>query len=177
MGTTRTYGLTQLLGHGYAFTQRIPVTSPAAGAGFTYKNDSAYWELVDSLAFQLVASATTANRLVTLTIADGDGVVLATVPTNAATTASATGQYTFLQNFSGTLGATNGPFLSVFPQILLQPTWSVVVAVVGVDTTDQISKIRMTVERFVTGPQGYPMGAVDVPDAEDRLAQIAALVG
>lgn len=177
MGTTRTYGLTQLLGHGYAFTQRLAVASPGAGAGFTYKNTGDYWELVDSLAFQILTSSQAANRLVTLTVKDGDGVTLATVPANAALTASKTGQYSFLTNFSGSVGATDGPFLSVMPLILLQPTWSLVVAIVAVDTADQLSNIRMTVERFVTGPQGYPMGAVEVPDAEDRLAKIAALVG
>lgn len=175
--TQRTYGLTQLLGHGYAFTQRVAVASPAAGAGFTYTNDGRYIELFDSLAFKIVTSSQAANRLVTLTVKDADGVVLATVPTNAALTASKTGQYTFLQSFSGTLGATDGPFLSVFPQILLQPMWSVTVAVVAIDTADQVSNIRATIERFVTGPEGYPMGAVEEDEAIDRLARIAALVG
>lgn len=175
--TQRTYGLTSLIGHGYAFTQRLPVASPAAGAGFTYKNDANYIELLDSLSFKIVTSSTTASRLVTLSVLDGDGVPLATVPANAALTASKTGLYTFLQNFSGSVGATDGPFLSVAPMILLQPSWSLVVAIAAVDTTDQVSNIRLTVERFVTGPQGYPMGAVEVPDAEDRLAKIAALVG
>lgn len=177
MPIQRTYGLTQLIGHGYAFTQRVPVTSPAAGAGFTYTNRGNYWELFDSLAFQIVTSSQAANRLVTLTIADGEGVALATVPANAALTASKTGKFSFLTNFSGSVGATDGPFLSVFPQILLQPTWTVVVAVAAIDTADQVSNIRATIERFVTGPQGYPMGAVDEDDAMQRLSRIAALVG
>lgn len=175
--TQRTYGLTQLLGHGYAFTQRVVVPSPAAGAGFTYKNDGRYVELIDSLAFQIVTSSQAASRLVTLTIKDADGVVLATVPANAALTASKTGVYTFLQNFSGSTGATDGPFLSVAPLILIQPQWSVVVGIAAVDTADQLSNIRFTLERFVTGPEGYPMGAVEEDGDLDKLARIAALVG
>lgn len=175
--TQRTYGLTQLLGHGYAFTSRLVVPSPAAGAGFTYKNTGNYWQLFDSLAFKIVTGSNAANRVVSLTVNDGEGVPLATVTANAALTASKTGQFTFLQNFSGSVGATDGPFLSVFPLILLQPTWSVVVAIGAVDAADQLSNIRGTVEQFVTGPQGYPMGAVDVPDADELLAKIAALVG
>lgn len=175
--TQRTYGLTQLLGHGYAFTQRVPVASPAAGAGFSYKNDGKYIELLDSLAFQIVTSSQAANRAVTLSVKDADGVALATVPTNAALTASKTGQYTFLQNFSGSSGATDGPFLSVAPLILLQPMWSLVVAIGAVDTADQVSNIRMTLERFVTGPEGYPMGALEEDDSLSALVRTAALVG
>lgn len=175
--TQRTYGLTQLLGHGYAFTQRLVVPSPASGAGFTYTNNKGYIELLDSLSFQILTSSQSANRLVTLTVKDGDGVALATVPANAALTASKTGQYTFLQNFSGSLGATDGPFLSVAPLILLQQTWTLTVGIGGVDTADQVSNIRLTMERFVTGPEGYPMGVTEEDDGLDTLTRIAALVG
>lgn len=173
--TQRTYGLTQLLGHGYAFTQRVVVPSPAAGAGFTYKNDGRYVELIDSLAFKILTSSDAANRLVTLTITDADGVVMATVPANAALTASKTGVYTFLQNFSGSVGATDGPFLSVAPAILLQPMWSVVVGIAAVQTTDQLSNIRFTLERFVTGPEGYLVGVVEESGDVDEAIRLAAL--
>ena len=175
--TQRTYGLTQLIGHGYAFTQRLVVADPAADTGFTYRNDGNYWELVDSLAFKLVSDSNAGSRVVTLTVADADGVPLAVVPANAALTASKTGLFTFLSNFSGSVGATDGPFLSGFPQILLQPMWSATVAWTNGHSSDQLSSIRLTVERFVTGPEGYPMGAIEEGDERDTLARVAALVG
>lgn len=175
--TQYTYGLTRQIGHGHAFTQNVAVPDPAAGAGFTYTNSHSYWELVDSLAFQIATTATSGSRAVTLTVADGAGVPLATVPTNDTTAASHTGIYTFLSDFTGSLGATNGPFLSFMPRIFLQPTFTVTVAVGAVATGDQISKIRLEVERFVTGPSGYLLGVVDSADTPAaRLVRDASIL-
>ena len=162
--TEFTLGLTQLLGHGHAFSEVVPVTSPAAGAGFTYKNTGLYWELVDSLSFSMVTGSNAANRLTTLTVKHADGTPLATVPSAAALTASKTGYYTYLQNYSATTGATDGPFLNTFPAIFLQPDWTVNVAVGNIDAADQISGIYLNVQRFVTGKAGYLLGVVDVDD-------------
>lgn len=165
--TQFTLGLTRRVGHGRAFTQTLHLPAPAAGAGFTYTNDGFYWEYIDSLSFQLVTSSQSANRLAVLTVKDGLGIPLATVPSAAALTASKTTQYTYLDNYSATTGATDGPFLNTFPGVWLQPQFSVSVAVTAIDTADQISNIVVYAERFVTGDQGYLLGVVeyDGPDA------------
>jgi hypothetical protein len=162
--TQYTYGLTQALGHGHAFSQNLAVPDPAAGSGFTYTNQLAYWELPDSLSFVLTTSDVDADRAVSLVIADGSGISLATVPTNDTTAASQTAAYSFVWNFSASLGTTNGPFLSVMPRVFLQPTFTLTVSVTNIDTGDQISDIRLEMERFVTGPSGYLLGVVDSAD-------------
>jgi hypothetical protein len=147
------------------------VAKPAVGGGFVYKNDGQYWEYIDALSFQLVTDSNAANRLVTLTVADGQGTALATVPSAAALTASKTGQYTYLDNYSASTGATDGPFLNVFPGVWLQPDYTVTVAIAGVQVGDQVSNIRVYAERFVTGAQGYLLGVVeyDAPVAGERV--------
>lgn len=162
--TQFTFGLTRRLGHGAAFSQVLRVPSPAAGAGFTYTNDGYYWEYVDSLSFQLATDGNAGNRLVDLTVQDGNGVTIATVPPAAATTASKTAQYTYLDNYSQTTGATDGPFLNTFPGVFLQPEYKIVVTIGAVQVGDQISDIRLYAERFVTGEQGYLLGVFDEED-------------
>ncbi len=160
--TQYTLGLTRRVGHGRAFTQTLHVPNPAAGAGFTYQNTGFYWEYIDSVSFQVATSSNAANRLVNLTVQDGLGITLATVPPAAALTASKTTQYTYLDNYSATTGATDGPFLNTFPGIWLQPQFSIVVTVTAIDTTDQISNIVVYAERFVTGTSGYLLGVVEL---------------
>jgi hypothetical protein len=49
------------------------------------------------------------------------------------------------------------------PTIFLQPGFTVVVAIASAQVGDQISAIRLYVERFDTGPQGFPIGMVEEP--------------
>jgi hypothetical protein len=147
------------------------VTKPAAGSGFTYTNDGLYWEYIDTVSFQIATGSNAANRLAVLTIKDGGGVALATVPSAAALTASKTAQYTYMENYSATTGATDGPFLNCLPGLWLQPQFSIVVTVTAIDAADQISNIRIYAERFVTGDAGYLLGVVEIDDPRlnDRL--------
>ena len=162
--TQYTLGLTRRVGHGRAFSQVLTVPSPAAGTGFTYQNDGLYWEYIDSVSFKIVTGSNSANRLVNLTVTDGTGVALATVPPAAALTASKTGQFTYLDGYSATTGATDGPFLNVFPGVWLQPQFSIVVTITNVDAADQLSNVRIYAERFVTGDSGYLLGVVEYDD-------------
>lgn len=169
-----TYGLTQLLGHGHAFTQNLAVPDPAVSTGFTYRNDGLYWELIDVLSFQITTDSNAANRVVTLTVADGSNIPLVEIVAPAALTASKTGFYSYVANFSGNTGATDGPFLSFFPGLFLQPMFSVTAAIASKQAGDQLKNIRVNVERFVTGPEGYLLGVKTV--AADSQADPVAFV-
>lgn len=166
-----TLGLTQTVGHGRAFTQLSPVTKPAVGAGFTIPISGPYWEMGDALSFQLVTDSNAANRFPVVTVKNGNGVAVATMTTGAAITASKTGQVSFLGQFSSTAGPTDGPLVTNFPQVWLQPDYSVVVTVLGVQIGDQISNIEWYRQRFVTGDEGYLLGVVedDSPEFERLL--------
>ena len=166
--TQYTLGLTRLLGHGHAFTEVVAPPSPAAGGGFTY-TVSRYWEVSDSLAFRLVCDANAANRQVTVNVNDGGGVLLASFSANAVQTAAQTRDYVFQPNYNAPSGPVNGIFNLPWYIGLLQPNFSIVLTIGAVQVGDQVSRIRLNQERFVTGAEGYLIGTVE--DADPRLAQ------
>ncbi len=166
-----TYGLTRLIGHGHAFTQLEHRATPAAGAGFTYTNSGRYWEVLDLAAFKMVTGSNAANRQVTLTIADGLGIAIATLPAASVQTASLTWNYTWSTDFSNFNTVVGLAVTSPLPYVFLQPAYSVTVAVGAVDAADQISNIVLYLERFVTGKEGYLLGTVDT--ADDPAAGLA----
>jgi hypothetical protein len=162
--TQYTYGLTRLLGHGHAFSEVVTVPSPAAGAGFTYTNTGSQWQLIDSIAFRIVTDGNAANRQVKLVYANAEGVALATLPTASVQTATLTWDYTWSTDFDTfntvVALAVTSPLLNIF----LQPGFQIVVSVGAVQAGDQISRIKLYTEQFVTGPQGYLLGVVDGDD-------------
>ncbi len=159
--TQYTFGLTQLLGHGHAYTEDVVVPTPAAGGGFTYTVTGSYFELLDSISFQIVTGGNAANRQPKLSINDGSGAALATLPTASVQTASLTWQYTFSPTFADFNTVVALAVTTPLPRIMLQPEYAVVLAIGAVDAADQVSNIRLQVERFVTGPQGYLLGVWD----------------
>ena len=101
----------------------------------------------------------------------------ATIPAASVQTASLTWQYTFSPQFSTFNTIVALAVTSPLPRIMLQPEYSVVVAIGAVDAADQVSKIRLQVEQFVTGPQGYLLGVLDDdhPWIRDRQELATAL--
>lgn len=171
-----TYGLTRLVGHGHAFSQLVPVTTPAAGVGFTYTNSGRYWEVLDLAAFQLVTGSNAANRQVTLSVKNGLGIAIATLPSASVQTASLTWQYTWSTEFSNFNTVVGLAVTSPLPYVFLQPSYSVSVAVGAVDAADQISNIQLYLQRFVTGSEGYLLGVLDTAETPASvMAGYAAL--
>lgn len=158
-----TLGLTRLLGHGRAFTEVVAPKSPAAGGGFTYTVER-YWEVSDSLAFRLVTDANAANRQVTVNVLDGGGVLLASFAAAAVQTAALTRDYVFLPNINTSSGPTNAIYYNPWYEGLLQPQFEIVVAIGAVQVGDQLSRIRLNQERFVTGMEGYLLGVYEDND-------------
>lgn len=171
-------GLTRLIGHGRAFSEVLTVAKPAAGAGFTYTSQGNYWELLDSLSFQIVTDANAANRQVALTIKDGSGVALATLPAASVQVASLTYQYTFAHEFATFNTVVGLAVTAPLPWLFLQPGYTAVVSIGAVQVTDQVSNIRLQSQRFVTGDQGYRIGMVDEADRREevliRLSELLA---
>jgi hypothetical protein len=171
--TQYTYGLTRLLGHGHAFSEVVAVPSPAVALGFTYTNTGTQWQLIDSLSFRLVTDGSAANRQVKLVYADADGVALATLPTASVQTATLTWDYTWSTDFDtfNTVVslAVTAPLLNIF----LQPGFQIIVSIGSMQAGDQISRVRLYAEQFVTGPQGYLLGVVDADDSRlNRAVQL-----
>lgn len=172
------YGLTRLVGHGRAFSEVLTVANPVAGAGFTYTVPSPYWILLDSLSFQLVSDANAANRQVTLTVRDGSGVALVTLPSASVQAASLTYQYSFSPSFTGFNTVVGLAVTAPLPMLFLQPGFALTLAIGAVQVTDQVSNIRLYAERFDTGPGGYEIGMVEETRTRYlealRLAELAA---
>jgi hypothetical protein len=174
--TQYTLGLTSGVSHGPAFSQLERVATPAAGAGFTYTNDGRYWERLVAVSFRLVSGSNAANRQVLLTVADGGGVALALFPSASVQTASLTWDYAFLasiSNFSTVVGTSVvSPIFGGF----LQPRFTVALTIGAVDAADQVSNIRVYVERFVTGDGGYQLGTIEVDDPETQSVILGARI-
>ena len=141
------------------------MASPAAAAGFTYTVTGTQWQLLDSISFRLVSDGNAANRQVKLVIADAGGIALATLPAASVQTATLTWDYTWSTEFDTFNAVVALAVTSPLPAILLQPEFSVAVTVGAVQAGDQISRIRLYAEQFVTGPQGYLLGVVDADDS------------
>lgn len=71
-------------------TYLVKPTSPAAGAGFTYKVDSAWYERIIAITFGFAASAAAANREVVLNYQDADAFTFTQVPALSLVIASQT---------------------------------------------------------------------------------------
>ena len=152
------------------------MANPAAGAGFTIPADSKYWRVFDLIAFQLVTSDTMADRQVTLTLLDGGGVAIATLPSASTQAATLTYQYTWSTEFSNFDTVVAGAVTSPLPWTFLPPGFSAAVTVGSIDATDQISNIRIMSEQFVTGDEGYVIGTLDTADYPGaELARVATL--
>lgn len=167
------HGLTSEFAHGRAFSEVVPVTSPAVAVGFTYTVSSRYWERLAGVSFVLTSDANAANRSVLLTVKDGSAAALDAVPPAAVQVASKVYTYVYAPNatpVNDTLGLVNQQRL---PRLLLQPAFTVVVTLTAAQAADQISAIRFYVERFDTGQAGFPIGMVSLPavaDAYERLS-------
>lgn len=168
--TQYTLGLTRLLGHGRAFSEVLPVANPAVAHGFTYKNDGLYWRIIDLISFQLVTDANAASRQVTLTIKDGGGVALATLPAASTQATGLTYQYTWSVDWNSFNTVIASAVTSPLPYIFLQPDYTVVVTIGSVQAGDQVSNIRIYAEKFETGAAGYLLGPIEVDDDELNAA-------
>ena len=152
--------------------------SPAVATGFTYKNTGTQWQLIDSISFRLVSDGNAANRQVKLVYADADGVALATLPTASVQTASLTWDYTWSTDFDTFNTVVSLALTSPLLNIFLQPGFQIIVSIGSVQAGDQISRIRMYAEQFVTGPQGYLMGVVDAADPRlNRAIELHTALG
>ena len=144
------------VGRGYSEAVHIP--APAAGAVATYRVAGGDFERLRTISFQLVTAAAAANRIATVSILDQDAAVIARVAAPFLLTAAHTGRFLFgigVQQAGVNDGATiNG----LLPELFLQPGWSVVIGVTGVQAADQLSGIVLYRERFPTGPEGYEYG-------------------
>lgn len=166
------HGLTSEFAHGRAFSEVVAGDSPVAGANYTYTVSSRYWERLASVAFRLVTDGNAANRIVTLAVNAGDGVLLAAIPSQNVQIASLTRDYVYLPNVSQAIGPVGGIYTAPLAPIFLQPGFTLTITITSVQATDALSRIRLYVERFDTGPDGLPVGMVTEAPLVSRVERL-----
>ena len=150
------------------------MASPAVATGFTYTQPGLGWAMLDLVAFRLVSDGNAANRQVSLVIADGGGIALATLPAASVQIATKTYDYTWSTDLDTFNAVVSNAITSPLPAIFLQPEFTVAVSVGSVQAGDQISRVRLYAQQFVTGPQGYLLGVVDADDSRlNRAVQLS----
>jgi hypothetical protein len=159
--TATLHGLTSEFAHGRAFSEVVPVANPAVATGFTYTVGGSYWERLASLSFVLTSDANAANRAVLLRVKDATGATLIGVPTAAVQIAAKVYTYSYWGDQAPATDAVGLVNAQPAPRIFLQPGFTLVVSIGAVQAGDQISAIRVYVERFDTGPEGLPIGVVE----------------
>jgi hypothetical protein len=161
MGQPVLHGLTSEFAHGRAFSEVVPIANPAVATGFTYTVGGNYWERLAAISFVLTSDGNAANRAVLLRIKDATGATLVAVPTAAVQVATKVYTYSYWGDqvpATDTVGLVNA---QPIPRIFLQPGFQVVVSIGAVQVGDQVSAVRLYVERFDTGPEGLPIGMVE----------------
>ena len=132
-------------------SQIVTVDTPAAGAGQTFKySGSEFWR-VRAVSFQLVTSVTVASRIVYLDMLDGDGKRLGRFSSGYTQTASLTSVYTFgvgMNVYGANAAASIGAPL---PDLWLRKGCELSIGVTAIDTTDQLSAIRVTLDQVFAG--------------------------
>lgn len=128
----------------------ITVTTPSAGADFSHTIPDGYTYEVRAMSFQLVASATVANRQTGTIITDSADVELCRMNTTGATTANQTVQNSVNPGYTGTgnsLGGVGHVWGMPLRDVRLLPGWKIKSAVTNLQAGDQISVIRLVVIR------------------------------
>lgn len=127
-----------------AMTKLIGVSSPAAGAGFSYPSTGV---ALQSLRFRLVTSAAVANRLVTVSFDDFGGVpyYAATFPAQVAST-TLVYQLTVgvSRDAAAIAGYINAPLPPGFVLNAQGQFFRALVAVAAIDVADQIDQIILS---------------------------------
>lgn len=116
---------------------------PAAGSGFTYLLPESEVSQLYAVTFRLVTSATVATRVPTVTVTDGTGTPLAVIAAGKTQVASLTGDWTFAVGLGAWDAASTAVLSGGLPALPLGAGDSIVVGVNAIDTTDQLSRIRI----------------------------------
>jgi hypothetical protein len=130
----------------------VALPPPPAGAGFTRQVSGADTWRVLAVTFQLVTSAGVANRVPRVEYVDGSGVVFAVAGAPFIQAGALTTLYSFsvgAQQFGAAgAAAVGGPL----PDLELDVSMAIRVAVAAVQAADQISRVRLYVEQYNERP-------------------------
>jgi len=132
--------------YGWGDVRRTVLASPqpAAGAGVTIVVPESQYQTLVAVTFRFVTSATVATRVPTVTVTDGSGVAIVAVAAGKSQIASLTGDYCFAVGLGEWDAASTAVLSGPLPPLPLAAGDSIVIGVNAIDTTDQLSRVRVT---------------------------------
>jgi hypothetical protein len=154
-----TEGLVAPFGYGLAYQDWIDVAQPAAGATATVTIGGENYLRVVAARLSITTDANAANRLVTLDYINARNVTYVQNGAAVVVTASTSAQvFEWDANRSVSEWAANTPVWAPLVTEIMPPGFQIKFNVTNIQATDQISSLRLWVERFPSGPRGYPQG-------------------
>lgn len=158
--------LVQPFGYGIAFPDWLDVATPAAGVTATVTVPGEYYYRLVAARLSITTDANVANRFVSLDFVNARDITYLQNGAGLVVTASTTTQV-FQWDSNRTVGewAANTPVFAPLCPVFLPPAFKIRFNVASIQATDQISGLRLWVEKFPTGGRGYPAGAEGVADA------------
>jgi hypothetical protein len=137
-----------LLAFGQLLPDHLLGAQPAAGAGFVQALDSRWWWRFRAVRFVLTTSAAAANRFVTVDVCDPEGTPWIRNPTLAVQVAALAQEYDFSDRNIGVSGIAAQPQFCHLDPTFVPPGWQLRINVSAIDVADQLSAIRLYVEKF-----------------------------
>jgi hypothetical protein len=134
------------------FQEATSLPNPAVNANASYKATGTYYEVVQSVFYQLVTDATAGTRQAAFAILDNNGATFAILNSPAPQGPGATGDYTYGVDVSTVSGAGGLVQTVELPQPILFPGWSINFGVSSfVGAADKIVNASIITLRFGSG--------------------------
>ena len=122
----------------------LAAPQPVAGTGFTVTVPESERQQLLAVTFRIVTSAVVATRYPHVAVTDGSGVAIIDVCAGYGVTAGSTADYSFVYGLAEWDSASTTNASGPLPPFPLREGDNIVVSVANIDTTDQISRIRVT---------------------------------
>lgn len=151
------YGLVGEYVYGRAFPTLVNQANFLGNGTSQYKIGGTYVERIQSVALRLAAVGA-GNRRAVVDFLDQSGVVFASSASPYVVTAGVTSIIVFSASVN-VAGADDSPRITVpMPQPFLQPTYSVLITILGGLVADGVTNVRILTERFSTAPADFSPG-------------------
>jgi hypothetical protein len=140
------------LGEGYEFfPDHVLTPAPAAGAPLIFPLEATWLWRIRAARVTLTTSAVVANRFLTFDYCDTEGTAWARNPAAAVQAAGVANQeYSFANRSFPISGIAGVPQFLDLLELWLPPSWQLRVNVANMDVVDQLSGLRLYVEKRLT---------------------------
>lgn len=152
-------GLLEPFGIGLGDQDYLQPAAPAAGSNLAIIVESRNWVRVLAARATLTTDANAANRLFSLDFISARGLTYLRNQPPVVITASTTNQaFEWKEQLTGSEWNTNTPVNTPVSSVFLPPGTTIQFTVTAIQVGDAITAPSLLIERFETGPSGYPIG-------------------